>query len=85
VFGLPALADALADLAYHGGRGRALGQIGRLIPLVERRGACKHPDGVTQLIRSALRVAAADARHHDSAGPCRGIVREPLLPLPEED
>lgn len=85
VFGLPALADALADLAYHGGRGRALGQLATLIPLVERRGACRHPDGVTQLIRSALRAAAGDARHHDEAGPCRGIVREPLLPLPGED
>jgi NADH:ubiquinone oxidoreductase subunit F (NADH-binding) len=85
VFGLPALADAMADLAFHGGRGRALRQLATLIPLVERRGACRHPDGVTQLIRSALRVAAEDARRHDQAGPCRGIVREPLLPLPEED
>jgi NADH:ubiquinone oxidoreductase subunit F (NADH-binding) len=85
VFGLPALADALADLAYHGGRGRAVAQLARLLPLVERRGACKHPDGATQLIRSALRVAARDARQHDMAGPCRGIIREPLLPLPEED
>jgi NADH:ubiquinone oxidoreductase subunit F (NADH-binding) len=85
VFGLPALADALADLAFHGGRGRAVAQLATLIPLVERRGACKHPDGVTQLIRSALRVAARDARQHDLAGPCRGIIREPLLPLPEED
>jgi NADH:ubiquinone oxidoreductase subunit F (NADH-binding) len=85
VFGLPALADALADLAYHGGRGRALDQLARLIPLVERRGACKHPDGVTQLTFSALRVAAGDARRHDAAGPCPAIVREPLLPLPAED
>src|SRR5262249_37612337 len=61
VFGLPALADAMADLAYHGGRRRVLGQLATLLPLVERRGACRHPDGVTQLIRSALRAAAADA------------------------
>ena len=85
IFGLPALADAMADLAYHGGRGRALSQLAMLIPLVEGRGACKHPDGVTQLIRSALRVAAEDARRHDQTGPCRGIIREPLLPLPGED
>ena len=84
VFGLPALADALADLAFHGGRGRVLGQLAALIPLVERRGACRHPDGVTQLIRSATRTAAEDARAHDEAGPCHGVVREPLLPLPEE-
>ena len=84
VFGLPALADAMADLAYHGGRGRILRQLAALIPLVEGRGACRHPDGVTQLIRSALRAAAEDARAHDEAGPCHGVLREPLLPLPEE-
>jgi NADH:ubiquinone oxidoreductase subunit F (NADH-binding) len=85
VFGLPALADAMAGLAYHGGRGRVLGQLARLLPLVERRGACRHPDGATQLIRSALRTAAQDARRHDQAGPCRGMLREPLLPLPGDD
>jgi hypothetical protein len=83
VFGLPALADALSDLAFHGGRNRVLGQLDALLPLVERRGACRHPDGVTQFIRSALRTAAADARAHDAAGPCRGIRRAPLLPVPE--
>ena len=81
-FGLPALADAMADLAFHGGRGRVLSQVGKLLPFVERRGACRHPDGVTQLIRSALRAAAADARQHDSAGPCHGVRRAPLLPVP---
>jgi len=85
VFGLPALADAMAELAYHGGRRRVLGQLATLLPLVERRGACRHPDGVTQLIRSALRAAAPDARRHDQAGPCHGVVREPLLPLPGDD
>jgi NADH:ubiquinone oxidoreductase subunit F (NADH-binding) len=85
VFGLPALADAMADLAFHGGRGRVLGQLAGLIPLIERRGACRHPDGVTQLVRSALRVAAADARWHDKVGPCHGVRREPLLPIPGEN
>jgi NADH:ubiquinone oxidoreductase subunit F (NADH-binding) len=85
VFGLPALADAMADLAFHGARGRARGQLASLIPLVERRGACRHPDGVTQLIASALRAAAADARQHDEAGPCYGLRRAPLLPVPGYD
>jgi NADH:ubiquinone oxidoreductase subunit F (NADH-binding) len=85
VFGLPALADAMADLAFQGGRGRANRQIEALIPLIERRGACRHPDGVTQLVRSALRAAAADSRFHDQAGPCRGVLREPLLPIPPGD
>ena len=83
LFGLPALADAMSDLAFHGGRGRVLGQLSALLPLVERRGACRHPDGVTQLVRSALRTAADDARRHDEAGPCHGTRRAPLLPVPD--
>jgi NADH:ubiquinone oxidoreductase subunit F (NADH-binding) len=82
VFGLPALADALAGLAYRGGRGRAVAEIAGLVRLVEGRGACRHPDGVTQLVRSALRTFAADALRHDLRGPCAGLRRAPLLPLP---
>ena len=84
VFGLPALADALADLAYQGGRGDGVGRIAALIPLIARRGACRHPDGATQLARSALDAFAGDARRHDSRGPCSGLRRPPLLPLPAE-
>ena len=85
VFGLPALAEALADLAYHGGRRRTVEQISSLLPVVEGRGACRHPDGATQLVRSTLRTFAADARWHDEHGPCYGIRRDPLLPVPGDD
>jgi len=85
VFGLPTLADAMADLAYHGGRGRALDQVSRLLPVIEGRGACRHPDGATQLVRSALRTFAADARRHDEHGACYGVRRAPLLPVPGDD
>ena len=85
VFGLPALAEALADLAYHGGRRRTVEQISDLLPIVEGRGACRHPDGATQLVRSTLRTFAADARWHDEHGPCYGIRRDPLLPVPGDD
>ena len=81
-FGLPALASAVADLAYQGGRRRAIDQITTLIPLVEGRGACRHPDGATQLVRSALRSFGADAQRHDLHGCCAGVRRAPLLPLP---
>ena len=84
-FGLPALAEALADLAYHGGRRRTVEQISSLLPVVEGRGACRHPDGATQLVRSTLRTFAADARWHDEHGPCYGIRRAPLLPVPGDD
>jgi NADH:ubiquinone oxidoreductase subunit F (NADH-binding) len=82
--GLPALAGALADLAYHGGRGRAAAAAGGLIGLVEGRGACRHPDGAAQLARSALRSFPADADWHDRYGPCDGVRRAPLLPLPDD-
>ncbi len=82
IFGLPALADALADLAYHGGRGDAVDRIAGLIPLIEGRGACRHPDGATQLAASALAAFSHDARWHDLEGPCYGVRRAPLLPVP---
>jgi NADH:ubiquinone oxidoreductase subunit F (NADH-binding) len=85
VFGLPALADALTDLAYHGGRNRMVKEINELIKLVEGRGACRHPDGATQLVRSALATFEAEAQWHDDQGPCYGVQREPLLPIPGDD
>jgi NADH:ubiquinone oxidoreductase subunit F (NADH-binding) len=85
VMGLPALADALADLAYHGGRGRAVEQIRLLPPVIEGRGACRHPDGVTQLVRSALRTFSAEAQWHDQRGACYGVRRDPLLPVPGDE
>jgi NADH:ubiquinone oxidoreductase subunit F (NADH-binding) len=82
MFGLPALADAMADLAYRGGRGRALERVAWLAGLVDGRGACRHPDGAVQLVRSALRAFEADALRHDRRGPCPGVARAPLLPVP---
>lgn len=81
VFGLPALADALADLAYQG-RNRTAGQIQTLIGLIEGRGACRHPDGATQLARSALAAFREDVWWHQERGPCYGIRRPPVLPIP---
>jgi NADH:ubiquinone oxidoreductase subunit F (NADH-binding) len=84
IFGLPALADAMADLAYHGGRGDAVDRIAGLIPLIEGRGACRHPDGATQLAASALTAFSDDAHWHDNQGPCFGVRQPPLLPVPAD-
>src|SRR5579859_3855107 len=84
IFGLPALAQALAGLAYRGGSGHAIDQIAGLIPLIEGRGACRHPDGATKLAASALAAFHPDARRHDVSGPCSGVRRPPLLPIPGE-
>jgi len=83
VFGLPALADAVADLAYDGER-RPTREAGMLIRLVEGRGACKLPDGATQLVRSALETFADDAAWHEQRGPCYGIQRAPILDVPAD-
>jgi NADH:ubiquinone oxidoreductase subunit F (NADH-binding) len=85
MFGLPALADAMADLAYQGGRGRAMERAATLAGLVEGRGACRHPDGAIQLARSALLAFEADALWHDHRGPCAAVARAPLLPVPGAD
>ncbi|HEX9030575.1 MAG TPA: NADH-ubiquinone oxidoreductase-F iron-sulfur binding region domain-containing protein [Streptosporangiaceae bacterium] len=82
IFGLPALADALVDLGYHGASRDAASRITRLVPLVEGRGACRHPDGATQLAASALTAFGHDVRWHDERGPCFGVRRAPLLPVP---
>ena len=87
LMGLPALASTLTDLAFHGGRGKAADAVAALIPLIEGRGACRHPDGATQLVRSAMRAFSTDVGWHDHCGPCDGVGRAPLLPVPgdEED
>jgi len=81
VNGLPALAAALEALALRGDR-RAPDYIKNLIPFVSERGACRHPDGATRLIASALTVFAQDVRGHLAQGPCRAARRTPLLPIP---
>jgi NADH:ubiquinone oxidoreductase subunit F (NADH-binding) len=85
MFGLPALADAMADLAYQGGRCRAADRVATLARLVDGRGACRHPDGAVQLVRSALGAFEADVRRHDQHGPCPGVARAPLLPVPGDE
>ena len=85
LFGLPALADALASLAFSGGRERGIDDIAALTPLIERRGACRHPDGAAQLVRSLLTAFPADAHWHEWQGACDGVRRPPLLPLPGDE
>jgi NADH:ubiquinone oxidoreductase subunit F (NADH-binding) len=75
--GLPAIADAL-DVA---GRGDRRNELTRLAALVERRGACRHPDGVVRLVRSALDVFADEFAVHARRRGC-GRRFERVLPVP---
>ena len=85
MFGLPALADVLGRLAYSGCRDGEIDQITALIPVIEGRGACRHPDGATQLVRSVLRSFPVHARWHERRGACAGVASPPLLPLPDDE
>jgi NADH:ubiquinone oxidoreductase subunit F (NADH-binding) len=69
-FGLPAIADDLAQLARgHGGRA-TLTRLHRRLQEVNGRGACRHPDGAVSLVRSALAVFAPDLAAHGRGEPC---------------
>jgi NADH:ubiquinone oxidoreductase subunit F (NADH-binding) len=63
MFGLPALAHAWAE---HGRRPGEEGRRGieQRVALLERRGACAHPDGVARFAGSALRTLAPEFDAH---------------------
>lgn len=72
VFGLPAMADALACLD--------LDRLHRLVPQVYGRGACAHPNGATRFVASAADVFADEIRRHRE-GRCCGPTHPPVLPV----
>jgi NADH:ubiquinone oxidoreductase subunit F (NADH-binding) len=82
VFGLPAIADDLERL--RGGRADAsvIDRIRSRSDLVDGRGACRHPDGVVRLVRSALAVFGDDARAHAEGRPCAAHDAPTVLTLP---
>ena len=72
VFGLPAIARDLEWLSSGRRRPRQPRTIASRAAVVDGRGACRHPDGVARLVRSALEVFAGDARAHAEGRPCAG-------------
>jgi len=74
VHGLPALAQALRELATSGGT-RSAHTLQTLMPFVERRGACRHPDGAARMIASALRVFPDEVRAHANRKLCPAATR----------
>jgi NADH:ubiquinone oxidoreductase subunit F (NADH-binding) len=69
-FGLPAMADDLALLVAGRDAGDALARLTSRASVIEGRGACRHPDGVVRLVRSALSVFARDVAAHADGRPC---------------
>ncbi|WP_372593449.1 NADH-ubiquinone oxidoreductase-F iron-sulfur binding region domain-containing protein [Actinotalea sp.] len=72
VFGLPALADGLAELAL-ARRGAGVDRLLADAAAIEGRGACHHPDGATRLVASALSTFDDDVAAHAAGRPCGGV------------
>ena len=53
-----------------------------LCDAVEGRGACRHPDGVARMVRSACDLFASELTLHARSGPCAQAGARPLLPIP---
>jgi len=70
VYGLPAIAHDVARLARGQVDAGLAARLERRLGQVEGRGACRHPDGAVHLVRSALRVFAADVHAHLRGTPC---------------
>jgi NADH:ubiquinone oxidoreductase subunit F (NADH-binding) len=84
VNGLPAMTAAMSSLAFEGTRWpRVPERLAGLCELVEGRGACHHPDGVANLVRSTLQVFARHVSSHQQRGPCPQTSEPGVLPLPE--
>jgi NADH:ubiquinone oxidoreductase subunit F (NADH-binding) len=84
--GLPRMAAAFAELASGRARPHTRADLERWCGLVAGRGACHHPDGTANLVRSALITFAAEADRH-TAGRCSaarpGANTKPFLPIPK--
>ncbi|MFG3294817.1 NADH-ubiquinone oxidoreductase-F iron-sulfur binding region domain-containing protein [Streptomyces sp. NPDC048179] len=81
--GLPAVAADFADLAWGRPTPDSIRRLEDRAGLLAGRGACRHPDGASRFAMTALRVFAADVRHHLGLGPCAAAWDEPVLPVPD--
>ncbi len=82
VYGLPAIDDDLTRLARGQVDSGLVARLERRLREVEGRGACRHPDGAANLVRSALRVFAADVRSHERGVTCPHWNRASQLRFP---
>ena len=85
VSGLPTLAATMEALARGELRRRELRRLRSLCDRLIGSGACRHPDGVVRLVRSAIEVFEDDVVRHLSGAPCRGASHAPILPIPDLD
>jgi NADH:ubiquinone oxidoreductase subunit F (NADH-binding) len=79
--GLPAISDDLARVTWARDR-MALDRLRFRMGMVNKRGACAHPDGVVTLVDTALRVFGGCVERHLAGHGCPGLYRPPMLPVP---
>jgi NADH:ubiquinone oxidoreductase subunit F (NADH-binding) len=80
--GLPAVASATAQIAVGRARAADLERLRRWAnQLSGHRGACHHPDGAINLLKSALRAFEVDLTAHLLRGACRGSQAASVLPV----
>ncbi len=82
VFGLPAIADDLTQLARGHVDGDRMPRLLRRLREVDGRGACRHPDGAVRLVQSALTVFADDVAAHEQGRPCIHARKPTVLRFP---
>ena len=70
VYGLPAVADDMTRLARGLVDPHLWRRLDHRLGAIDGRGACRHPDGAVNLVRSALHVFAADVAAHLEGRPC---------------
>ena len=80
-FGLPAIADDVSVLASGRADAADLRRLEGRLNSVDGRGACRHPDGVVRIVRSALSIFGEDVDRHLSAGPCAGTRMSSVMQL----
>ena len=82
VYGLPALATDMSRLAHGTAGPDELAALYRHLGVIHGRGACRHPDGAVNVVKSALGVFAADVRNHAAGRPCSHAHRPSGLRFP---
>ncbi len=80
-FGLPAIAGAVEALAAGDHPRDALRAARRWLPMVDKRGGCKLPDGVVRFVSSGLQVFSEHIDEH-RFGSCPQAGAAAVLPVP---
>jgi NADH:ubiquinone oxidoreductase subunit F (NADH-binding) len=84
LYGLRAIADALARVADGTHSPRTVPRLRGWFDDVRGRGACHYPDGVVRFVATALDVFEDEIARHDHNGRCLAAP-PPTLPIPPSD